>query len=124
MADESQRLYIALYTDADVHGKLAALIRQRGFDAISAYEARNADLDDQDQLRFAAQHGRAILTCNAKDFVPLLRDWWQTGSEHSGVIISEQLPLADMLHRVLRLLDTVSADDMQNSFRNLGEYSP
>jgi hypothetical protein len=124
MADEPGRLYIALYTDADVHGKLAALVRQRGYDAVSAFEAGNADLDDPDQLRYAAQHGRAILTCNAKDFVPLMRYWWETDSEHWGIIISEQLPLADMLRRVLRLLDTVSAGDMHNSFRNLGEYSP
>ena len=124
MADEPERLYVALYTDANVHGKLAALVRQRGYDVVSAFEAGNADLDDPAQLRYAARHRRAILTCNAKDFGPLMREWWEAGSEHWGIIISEQVPLPDMLHRVLRLLDAVSADEMRNSFRNLGEYSP
>lgn len=123
MADEPERLYIALYTDADVHGKLAALVRQRGYDAVSAFEAGNADFDDPDQLRYAAQHGRAILTCNAKDFAPLLEQWWEAGVEHWGIVVSEQLTLAEMLRRILRLLDGVSAEEMRNGFRNLGEFA-
>lgn len=123
MAHEPESLYIALYTDADIHGKLAALIRQHGFDAVSAYEAGNAGLDDPAQLRYAADHERAILTCNAKDFAPLLEEWREAGVEHWGIVVSEQLSLPEMLRRALRLLDTVSADEMQNSFRNLGEFA-
>lgn len=123
MAAEPESLFIALYTDADVHGKLAALLRQRGFDAISAYETGNSNLDDLDQLRYAAEYHRAILTCNAKDFVPLLEQWWDVGREHWGVIIAERLTLAEMLRRTLRLLDAVSASEMRNGFRNLGEFA-
>lgn len=123
MADESESLFIALYTDADVHGKLAALIRQRGFDAVSAYEVGNSALNDPDQLRYAADHHRTILTCNAKDFAPLLDQWWEAGVEHWGIIVSEQLTLAEMLRRTLRLLDGVSAEEMRNGFRNLGEFT-
>lgn len=123
MADESESLFIALYTDADIHGKLAALIRQRGFDVVSAYEVGNSALDDPAQLRYAADHQRAILTCNAKDFVPLLEQWWEAGVDHWGVIVPEQLTLAEMLRRVLRLLDGVSAEEMRNGCRNLGEFA-
>ena len=69
MAHEPERLFIALYTDADVHGKLAGQIRRRGFDAISAYEAGNAQLDDPDQLEYSVNQRRTILTCNIKDFI-------------------------------------------------------
>lgn len=55
MAAVEPRLYIALYTDADVHGKLAGQIRARGFDAISADEAGNKRLDDLTQLEFAVK---------------------------------------------------------------------
>ncbi len=123
MADEAARLFIALYTDADVHGGLAAQIRRRGFDAISAYEAGNAALDNDDQLEYAASQRRAVLTCNAKHFEPLFVGWWQAGRKHCGVIVSEQMPIGEMLRRVLRLLNTVSADEMENGYRDLAEFA-
>ena len=123
MANEAERLFIALYTDADIHGRLAAQLRGNGFDAISAYEASNAQLDDSDQLEYAASHRRAILTCNAKDFEPLVKEWWWAGRKHYGVIVSEQLPLGEMLRRVMRLLNTLSSDEMENGYRDLGEFA-
>lgn len=123
MADESTRLFVAIYTDADIRGGLAAQIRLRGFDAISAYEAGNAELSDFDQLAYAANQRRAILTCNAKDFAPLADNWWQNGRQHYGIIVSEQLPLGEMLRRVLRLLDSISADALENGYRNLAEFA-
>lgn len=123
MANEAARLFIALYTDADVHGGLAAQLRRRGFDAISAYEAGNARLDDPDQLEYAVSQRRAILTCNIKDFEPLVKEWWQVGRKHYGVIVSEQLQIGEMLRRVVRLLNTVSADEMENGYRVLAEFA-
>lgn len=123
MANEPQRLFVTLYTDADVHGGLAAQTNLRGFDAISAYEAGNAELSDVDQLAYAVSQRRAILTCNAKDFAPLSTAWWQDGRQHHGIVVSEQLPLGEMLRRVLRLLDSVSADVIENSYRNLAEFT-
>ena len=123
MANDAPRLFIALYTDADVHGGLAAQIRRRGFDAISAYEAGNATLDDEDQLKYAASQRRAILTCNAKHFEPLFERWWQAGRKHYGVIVSEQMPIGEMLRRVLRLLNAVSADEMDNGYRDLAQFA-
>lgn len=123
MAEQATRLFIALYTDADVHAGLAARIRRRVFDAISAYEAGNASLDDPDQLKHAVSQRRAILTCNAKDFVPLLEEWWQAGRKHYGIIASEQVPIGEMLRRVLRMLNTISAEDMEDGFRNLAAFA-
>lgn len=123
MADESARLFVAIYTDADIHGGLAAQIRLRGFDAISAYETGSAELSDPDQLAYAVSQRRAILTCNAKDFAPLSDSWWQTGRQHYGIIVSEQLPLGEMLRRMLRLLDSISADTLENGYRNLAEFA-
>lgn len=123
MAIDQDRLYIALYADADVHGKLAEQIRQKGFDAVSAYEAGNAELDDSDQLEYAISQKRVILTCNAKDFAPLFDQYWLAGKDHCGIIISQQLSLGEFLQRILKLLNTVSADEMQNNFKNLAEFA-
>jgi hypothetical protein len=121
MANEAARLFIAVYTD--VHGGLAAQLRRRGFDAVSAYEVGNARPDDSDQLEYAANQRRAILTCNIKDFEPLFEEWWQAGRKHYGVIVSEQLPIGEMLRRVVRLLNTMSADEMENGYRDLAEFT-
>ncbi len=122
MATDEPRRYIALYTDADVDGRLAKQIRAKGFDAVSAYEVGNGDLDDRDQFEFAVVQKRALVTHNARDFDPICREYALTGKTHFGLIVSQKLPVGEMLRRLLRLLDTVSADAMQNSFRNLGEF--
>ena len=53
----------------------------------------------------------------------MLEEWWDQGRKHHGVIVSEQLVLGEMLRRVLRLLDSVSAEELENSFRDLGEFT-
>ncbi len=116
-------LFIKLYTDADVHGKLAGIIRQHKFDAVSAYKVGNSRLDDPEQLTYAISQHRAILTCNIRHFAPLFDAYWQTERQHYGIIVSEQLPVGEMLRRVLRLLNRVSADEMQNNYKNLAEFA-
>ncbi len=123
MADVKAALFIKLYTDADVHGKLANLIRQEGFDAVSAYEAGNERLDDSEQLAYALSQRRAILTCNISHFASLFDEYWQEGREHYGIIVSEQLPIGEMLRRVLNLLNSVTADEMRNNWKNLAEFA-
>ena len=122
MATVEPRLYIALYTDADVHGKLAKQIRARGFDAITADEVGNKELDDLSQLEYAVMQSRALLTHNARDFGPLAKGYWSTGKNHFGIVVSQKLPIGELLRRVLKLLDTVDADAMRNSYRDLGEF--
>ncbi len=122
MADVGEALFIKLYTDADIHGKLAELIRQKQFDAVSAYETGNKRLDDSEQLAYAVSQGRAILTCNICHFAPLFDEYWQASRKHYGIIVSEQLPIGEMLRRMLNLLDSVSADEMRNNWKNLAEF--
>ena len=95
----AEPLFVALYCDADVTPKLAKSLRERGFDAISAYESGNMELADAEQLAYAVSQGRAILTHNSKDFAPLVEQYWWEGREHSGVIVSEQLPVGELLRR-------------------------
>lgn len=118
----AEQLFVALYTDADVTPKLAKLLRERDFDAVSAHEVGNAELGDSEHLAYAASQGRAILTYNVKDYAPLLDEYWWTGREHHGIIVSEQLPVGELLRRVLRFLNTVTADEMRNNYKNLAEF--
>ncbi len=111
-----------LYIDADISPKLAAALRARGYDAVSAHEVGQAKSSDEEQMTFAVAQGRALLTCNTKDFTPIFEEYWFAGRDHSGVIVSEQLTFGEMLRRVMALLDAVTADGMRNNWKNLAEF--
>ncbi len=116
-------LFIRLYLDADVDVKLAVHLRNAGHDCVSAREIGNEALDDEPQLAFAAREGRTLLTYNIQDFVPIFEHWWHAGRNHSGIVVSQQIPLGELQRRVMRLLDAVAADEMRNNLRNLAEFA-
>lgn len=45
-------------------------------------------IDDEAVLFYAGKQDRAVLTYNSRDFVPLVRLWYETGRTHLGVILS------------------------------------
>ncbi len=114
---------LKLYVDADITPKLARILRERGYDVLSAHEADNAEVSDDEQMAFAAVEGRALLTCNAGDFTAIFEDYWYADRLHSGVIVSEQLELGEMIRRVAKLLDTIDTNHMRNNWKNLAEFS-
>jgi len=120
---DNTRLFVRLYLDADITPKLARLLREHGYDVLSAHEVGNAELSDPEQMAFAASQERTLLTCNAQDFTPLFEEYWDAGRKHSGVIVSEQLEFGEMLRRILILLDSVIADEMRNNWKNLAEFA-
>lgn len=103
-----------LYLDEDVDPLLARVLTDRGYDVLTTQEARRLSSTDVDQLAFAAQAGRAILTHNTAHFAALAREYADTGVEHSGVVVSDQLPFKELLSRILRLLDNHTAENLRN----------
>lgn len=94
---------IALYTDEDVSSKLALALRVRGYDALSCLEAKrsNRNIPDPEQLAFATEQGRVILTFNARDYVPLDHVWQGIGREHAGIVLASQTDnFGELLRRV------------------------
>lgn len=118
-----EALFVALYLDADVDRKLADRMRAEGFEAVSAREVGNDELSDEDQLAYAAAQKRALLTHNTRHFVPLFEEWWFANKGHYGIIVSEQLPLGELLRRTLRFLNTITADEMVDNIVNLAEFA-
>lgn len=123
MQDSEESLFIALYIDEGITYKLAKALRERGFDALGAYEVGNIEVPDRVHLEFAASQQRALLTSNAKDFAPLFDEWWEAGRQHHGIIVSAQVEFGEMLRRLLNLLDRITADEMRNNYRNLAEFA-
>ncbi len=107
-------LFIRLYLDEDVHKRVASALRLRHFDAVSAHDVGRWGLGDEEQLAFAATEGRALLTFDSPDYIQLHRKWLHDGREHSGIIISDQLPVGETVRRLLHLLNRVTPDEMRN----------
>ena len=72
-----------LYVDADITPKLARVLRERGYDVVSAHEVGNADASDGEQMAFAVAEERALLTCNAGE--TSLRSWRTTGTQAASI---------------------------------------
>ncbi len=67
---------LRLYIDEMIPTDLALILRQYGYDIMTAKEAGMLGRSDEEQLAFAANQGRAILTFNIKDFVKLQEEWF------------------------------------------------
>jgi predicted nuclease of predicted toxin-antitoxin system len=73
--------------DEDVWLGLAAALREHGFDVVHVNEAGRAGLSDPEHLAYAAREKRAILSHNAKDFVPLAAASFFEEQSHASIIL-------------------------------------
>lgn len=112
----SSPLFIRLYLDEDVHRGVAAALRMRGFDVLNAHDGGRWGLSDAEQLAYAAASERTLFTFNTADFLRLHRTWIEAGRPHWGIIVSEQLSVGEVTRRLLRLLNRMTADEMQGQF--------
>lgn len=106
---------IALLLDEDVRLRLGEILRQRGYDVIHVVEAGRAGKSDPEQLAYAVSQRRAILTHNTRDYILLDRQYHEEGKEHFGILLSDQVPLRDLLRRTLRFLSRHTAEEVRNS---------
>ena len=120
----TERVFISLYIDEDASKKFATVPRELGYDAVTTAEAGQLEADDEEQLKFATEQGRAILTFNAKHFQALHTRYCQEGREHAGIIVlNRKVSFSENLRRLLRLLDSVTAEEMRGQIKFLSEYS-
>jgi len=110
---------LRLFLDEDVHAALAVALRKRGYDAVLALEEKRLGLSDESQLNFATEENRCLVTFNVGDFVRLHNRWMDAGREHAGIIVSKQLPVGEMLRRLLALLQKENGDSMRGQVRFL-----
>ena len=69
--------------------RVAARLRERGYDAVAVKErAELIGMSDEDLLRAATADQRAVVTENVKDFAPLHQHFAAAGQQHSGLIFT------------------------------------
>jgi predicted nuclease of predicted toxin-antitoxin system len=113
---------IKLLLDEHIWEGLTEALTQRGYDVIHISNTEQRGIDDEPVLTFATTQGRAVLTYNARHFVPLVRLWYEAGRVHAGVVLSTHLSPGELLRQVERLLATLSADELKNTVRWLQEF--
>ncbi|MDA2925121.1 DUF5615 family PIN-like protein [Acidobacteria bacterium AH-259-L09] len=104
---------ISLLLDEDVRVILADILRQRSYDAVHVLEIGRGGRSDREQLAHAASLDRTILTHNIRDFLFLDREYREERKEHAGIIVSDQVPLKELLRRTLRCLGRCTAESVQ-----------
>jgi predicted nuclease of predicted toxin-antitoxin system len=111
-----------LHLNEHLSPRLAVQLRRYGFDVTSSQESRLLSDDDSTQFAYAVTEQRAILTFNFTDFVVLHDRYLAEGTDHWGVILSTEESIGVLMHRILRLLNTVSAEELKNQVRWLNEF--
>jgi Domain of unknown function (DUF5615) len=100
---------LRVYLDEDVDVLLAPLLVAHGIDCLTTVAAGNLGRRDEEQLAFAAQESRVIITHNRTDFENLAIAWWGLQRQHGGIVmaIRRASPYELLRHvlPVLRLFD-------------------
>lgn len=113
------KLFIELYLDEDVDILVAELLARRGYSVITARDAGMLGLDDSEQLAYAVRQQRAFLTHNRNDFEKLALAYFESAQTHYGIILAIRRTPHEIVNRLIRLLNEVTADDFQNQVRYL-----
>lgn len=111
------RLFIELYLDEDVHVVIADLLQGRGFAAITARDEGRLAKTDEEQLAYAVSQRKTLLTHNRHDFEALAHKYASAGKTHYGIILAVRYPPYEVARRLMRFLNHVTVDEMQNQVR-------
>ena len=113
--DDSPKLLL----DEHIWAYLAKLLREERFDVIHANEVDLIGTPDDKIMYYAVGEHRAVVTFNIKDFIPLAIQYYEDGKEHYGIVVSNQLPRGELQKRVIKLLKSVTAEELMNAVRYL-----
>ena len=101
-----------------------AALRLRGADVTRAQDESLIEASDERQLRWCSQQGRVLYTFNVRHFYALHTEWMQAGQGHAGIILAlqQEYSIGEQLRRLLRLINTVSAEVMRNRVEFLSAW--
>lgn len=99
---------IRYYADEHVSKAVTLALRQRGVDVLTVAEAGRLGATDVEQLMFAAETGRVVVTQDA-DFLILAA----SGIEHSGIVYARQhTSSARLVHGLMLVFRILEPSEM------------
>lgn len=111
-----------LHLNEHLSPRLAQQLRRHGFDVTSTLESGLVSASDREQMEFCSSERRAILTFNVEHFTLLHEEFMAANKEHWGIVLSTREPIGVLLHRLLRLLNSLSADELKDQICWLNEF--
>lgn len=111
-----------LHLNEHISPRLVEQLRKYGFDVTSTLELGMIEADDDEQLAYAASQQRAIVTFNHKDFATRHEQYLAEGKEHWGIVLSTEEATDVLRRRLLRLLHTLTAEQLKNDIRWLNDF--
>jgi len=110
---------IKIYLDEDFDVEIAARLRDHGFDVLTTQEAGNTGASDDEQLAYAANAKRAILTHNRREFRRRHKMWRDRGWEHWGILLCKRRHVDDLEMILLRFLLSHTSEQIKNKLFSL-----
>lgn len=107
---------IRFFFDQHIAGAVASGLRQHGIDVLTAHEAGRCGIPDPDQLAFATENERVIVTFDT-DYLAL----HQSGVEHAGIAWCEatKYKIGPLIQLLILLHAVVDRDAMRNQLEYL-----
>ena len=112
-----------LYLNEHLSPRIAEQLRRYDFDVTSTLEQGMERADDDAPLALSAAQQRPLVTFNHKHFAVMHTKYVAEGKEHWGIILSTEESTSVLLRRLMRLLNTLSAEQLKNQVRWLNEFS-
>lgn len=74
--------------DEDITDSVAVGLRARGVDAVSVHEIGRSGqrIGDDEQLAYAVEQGRVLVTYHRDDFQDIDAKWREEGRQHAGIL--------------------------------------
>ena len=113
---------VRFFTDEDVYGAIAVALRRARIDACSTPEVGRRGQSDESQLEWASADGRVLVTFNVAHFAALHAAWLRQGRHHTGIVVSSQRPVGDVVRRLLHLSGAADAESMRDRLEFLGDW--
>ncbi len=101
---------LRFYFDEHIHSAVADALERRGVDVLTVQAATRRGFADKEQLAYALQQERVIVTQDS-DYIALVA----SGQPHAGIAFAQpRASVAEVINSLLLLYDVLSAEEMQN----------
>ncbi len=83
----SESVLPKLYLNENIALRLVRLLKAFNIESIHTEQAHNKGVDDEFQLKYAAEKGFILVTHNRRDFRELHNKWMGQNKTHAGILV-------------------------------------